>query len=64
MAEHSPLIVRLRVGSLEESKGPSPSFSFFLVLFLSLRLPVEMWEISEAVTAGPDYECSPQPHDG
>ena len=44
-------------------ESPS-SLSFFLVLFLSLRLPVEMWEIPEAVTAGPGYESIPQPRDG
>jgi hypothetical protein len=38
--------------------------SFFLVLFLSLGLPVEMWEIPEAITAGPGYESTPQPRDG
>jgi len=43
---------------------PSPLFSFFLVLFLSLGLPVEMWKIPKAVTAGPDYESSHQPFDG
>jgi len=41
-----------------------PLLSFFLVLFLSLRLPVEMWEIPKAVTAGPSYEYIPQPFDG
>src|SRR5215831_2810458 len=44
-----PLIVGLAIGSLEEVRGPRRWFSFFLVLFLSLRLPVEMWEIPEAV---------------
>ena len=58
-----PLIVRLRNGSLEESTGVA-AVSFFLVLFLSFRLPVEMWEIPEAITAGPGYEWSPQPLDG
>ena len=59
-----PLIVRLPIASLEESKGGVAAVSFFLVLFLSLGLPVEMWEIPEAVTAGPGYECNPQPYDG
>ena len=59
-----PLIVRLEIGSLEESKGGVAAVSFFLVLFLSLRMPVEMWEIPEAVTAGPGYESIPQPRDG
>jgi hypothetical protein len=59
-----PLIVRHAIAILEESKGPAAGVSFFLVLFLSLRLPVEMWEIPEAVTAGPGYESIPQPGDG
>src|SRR5215471_19679901 len=59
----NPLIVRLRIGSLEESTGVA-AVSFFLVRFLSFRLPVEMWEIPEAVTAGPDYESNPQPREG
>jgi hypothetical protein len=37
------------------------SFWFF---FFLLRLPVEMWEIPEAVTAGSGYESTPQPRDG
>ena len=59
-----PLIVRLPIASLEESKGGVAAVSFFLVLFLSLGLPVEMWEIPEAVTAGPGYESIPPPRDG
>ena len=27
-------------------------------------MPVEMWEIPEALTAGPGYESTPQPRDG
>jgi hypothetical protein len=59
-----PLIVRVAITSLEGSKGTAAVVSFFLVLFLSLRLPVEMWEIPEALTAGPGYESIPQPRDG
>src|SRR5262249_34698811 len=49
--EHFPLIVRLGKGSLKESKRVAAVF-FFLVLFLSLRLPVEMWNSRGNKTQG------------
>ncbi len=61
---HIPLIVRLAIASLEESKGTAevvfllfgPS-SFFTIAYGNVGN-------SRVVTAGPGYESIPQPRDG